>query len=446
MRHGIILLLGNGESPANYPSNGYRFRQDSTFLYFFGINKPGYVGIMDVESGTDCLYADNISLKDIIWTGKQPTVSEMAEEVGVNRTFGSHELATVLGIAIKNGRKIHFLPPYRPDNTLLLKSLLGIKTGCIHNYVSTDLIKAVVALREIKGPEEIEEIEKACETGYRMHTAAMKMCRPGVTEREISGAIEGIALSYGAGVSFLPIVTQNGEILHNQERDNKLKPGRLLLIDAGAESNMNYCSDFTRTMPVSGKFTPEQRDIYNIALAANGRAMEVIRSGVTYQSVHLEAARVLSQGLSDMGFLNGNVNDIVENGAYALFMPHGLGHQMGLDVHDMEDLGEEYVGYNEQTERSSMFGYGALRMGKKLKEGHVMTVEPGIYFIPELIKKWNAGQVNSHFLNYGRIEEFMGFGGVRVEDNVLVMESGCRLLGKKRVPATVEEIEEIMRK
>lgn len=446
VKQGIILLLGNTDSPINYPSNSYRFRQDSNFLYFFGIDRPGFVGLMDVEAGTDCIYANDISLDDIVWSGSQPSVKEIGEKVGVKKTFGSHELAGTLGIAIRNGRKIHFLPPYRDHNTLLLKSLLGIKTDCVRNYISTDLIKAIVSLREIKSSEEIEEIERACETGYLMHTEAMKMCRPGIVEREIAGTIEGIALSRGAGVSFLPIVTQEGQTLHNNYYGNKLKPGKLLLIDAGAESSMNYCSDFTRTLPVSGTFTSEQKDIYNIVLAANNKAQELIKGNVTYQSVHLEVTKTLSEGLREMGFMKGSTDDIVENGACALFMPHGLGHQLGLDTHDMEDLGEEYVGYNDQTERSQLFGMSSLRMGKKLKEGHVLTVEPGIYFIPQLIAKWKNDRINYSFLNYAKIEEFSGFGGVRLEDNVLVTAKGCRLLGKKRIPITVEDVEEAMRK
>ncbi|MCD7963958.1 MAG: aminopeptidase P family protein [Rikenellaceae bacterium] len=444
VRHGLVLLLGNEDSPANYPSNTYHFRQDSNFLYFFGINRPGFAAVMDVESGTDCLYANDISLRDIVWTGPQPSVQDLSESCGVKKSFKKDELNNVINIALKNGRKIHFLPPYRDTNVLRLKTLLGIKTDCISNYVSADLIKAVVSLREIKGSEEITQIENACKTAYEMHTAAMKLCRPGITEKEIGGYIEGISLSKGHGVSFLPIVTQNGETLHDHSYKNKLRSGKLLLIDAGAETDMNYCSDFTRTFPVNGKFTDIQKSIYNIVLAANNKTFEIISSGITFRSVHLECAKVLCKGLKDIGILHGDTEEMVENGVYALFMPHGLGHQMGLDVHDMEDLGEEYVGYNDQTERSRLFGLGSLRMAKKLKQGHVLTVEPGIYFIPALIDSWKSEKINSNFIDYGKLEKFKNFGGIRIEDNALVTDKGCRILGKKRVPVTVEEIENFM--
>ena len=445
IKSGLILFPANGESPVNYPANGYHFRQDSNFLYYFGLNCPNLVGVIDVEADTSCLYGDDCTLDDIIWMGNQPTLREMGERVGVQHTFTMLELQLMMTMAIRKGRRIHFLPPYRESNVLLLKSLLGIKSDFIGNYVSEELIKAVVSMREVKEPQEIEEIERACETGYLMHTTAMKMCRPGIVEREIAGTIEGIALSKGAGVSFISIVSQNGETLHNHYYGNKLRPGRMLLIDAGAETDMNYCSDFTRTLPVTGRFTEQQKAVYDIVLAANNRTFELIAPGVTYQSIHLEAARVIAEGLKGLGLMKGSVDDIVENGAYALFMPHGLGHQMGLDVHDMEDLGEKYVGYNEETERSAMFGIGSLRMGRKLKEGHVLTVEPGIYFIPALIDKWRGEKINAAFLNYETIEKYLDFGGIRLEDDALVLAKGCRLLGKKRIPITAEEVEEAMR-
>lgn len=445
VKHGLVIFPGNAESSANYPSNTYHFRQDSNFLYFFGLNRPDLVGVMDVEAGTDCLYGDDISLDDVIWMGPQPTIRQMGESIGINNTFTLFELQGVIYKAIKQGRKIHFLPPYRYHNTLLLKNLLGIKSDWIKNYVSIDLIKAVVSLRELKDHNEIEEIEKACETGYLMHTTAMKMCKPGVVEREIAGTIEGIALSRGAGVSFISIVSEHGETLHNHCYDNKLQAGRMMLVDAGAETDMNYCSDFTRTIPVSGTFTRKQRDIYDIVLACNNNTFKRITPGVTYQNLHVEAAKDMSAGLKELGLLKGSVDDIVENGAYALFMPHGLGHQMGLDVHDMEDLGEKYVGYNEEVERSTMFGLGALRMGRKLSEGHVLTVEPGIYFIPALIEKWRKDKINAAFVNYEALDGYLDFGGIRLEDDALVLAKGSRLLGKKRIPITPDEVEEFMR-
>lgn len=445
IKEGLILLPGNEESPSNYPANTYHFRQDSNFLYFFGLNRPGLVGVMDVEADTDCLYGDDFTIDDIIWMGPQPTLKDMGERVGVSNNFTHFELQGLIQKAIRQGRKIHILPPYRDNNRLLLQKLLGITVDALPNYVSVELIKAVVSLREIKEEQEIAEIECACDTGYLMHTTAMKMCRPGVVEREIAGAIEGIALSRGAGISFVSIVSEHGETLHNHFYGNKLHEGRMMLIDAGAETDMNYCSDFTRTIPVSGRFTQKQKDIYDIVLACNDNTFKLITPGVTYKSLHLEAVALLSAGLKELGILKGNVEDIVENGAYALFMPHGLGHQMGLDVHDMEDLGEKYVGYNEKTERSAMFGLGALRMGRELMEGHVLTVEPGIYFIPELIKKWRKEKINSAFIDHDVVEKYLDFGGIRLEDDALVLNKGCRMLGKKRIPIRTEEVEEFMR-
>ena len=445
IKSGLILLPGNVEAPANYQGNTYKFRQDSTFLYFFGLDNPGLVGLIDVDADTDCLYGDDFTIDDVIWMGPQPSLKELGSGVGVGSTYTLFELQGFLIKAIKQGRKIHFLPPYRDHNRLQVKNLLGMSSRALENYVSIELIKAVVSLRELKDEEEIAEIEKACDTGYEMHTTAMKMCRPGIYEREIAGAIEGVALRKGWGISFTSIVSEHGETLHNHYYGNKLKPGRMLLVDAGAATDMCYASDFTRTTPVDGKFTQKQKDIYNIVLAANNNTFKLITPGVTYKSLHLEAAKILASGLKDLDLLKGSVDDIVENGAYALFMPHGLGHQMGLDVHDMEDLGEKYVGYNEKTERSAMFGLGSLRMGRELMPGHVLTVEPGLYFIPQLIAKWKAEKINASFINHGKVEEYMDFGGIRLEDDALVLNKGCRLLGKKRIPITTDEVEAAMR-
>ncbi|MDR0954451.1 MAG: aminopeptidase P family protein [Rikenellaceae bacterium] len=446
IKKGLILLPGNVEAPANYAANTYKFLQDSTFLYFFGLDIPGIVGLIDVEADTDCLYGDDFTIDQIIWTGPQPALRELGEKVGViGNTYTLFELQSVILKAIKQGRKIHFLPPYRSHNKMQVKNLLGVSSRALENYVSVELIRAVVSLREIKEEEEIAEIEKACETGYRMHTTAMKLCRPGINEREIAGAIEGIALRKGWGLAFTSIVSEHGEILHNPHYTNRLKPGRLLLVDAGAATDRCYNSDFTRTMPVDGVFTQKQKDIYNIVLEANNNTFRLITPGVTYQSLHLEAAKVIATGLKELNLLKGSVDDIVQNGAYALFMPHGLGHQLGLDAHDMEDLGERYVGYNDKTERSSMFGLGSLRMGRELLPGHVLTVEPGIYFIPQLIQKWQKERINAAFINYDTVADYLDFGGIRLEDNALVLKKGCRMLGKKRIPITPDEVEETMR-
>lgn len=441
---GIILLPGNSESPANYPANGFRFRQDSTFLYFFGINQPDYVAILDVDSGIDTLFGDDYTIDDIIWMGTQPSLADQAAQVGVMHTAPFDALGSQIEKALKSGRKVHYLPPYRADIKILISSLMGIPTGELSAAVSVELALAVVALREIKDRYEIEQIEQACEIGYRMHTLAMQMCRPGVVEREIAGAIESAALQYGAGVSFHSIVSQNGETLHNHNHENTLQQGRLLLVDAGAESTMNYCSDFTRAIPVGGKFSARQADVYNVVLAANSRAFEFSKPGLCYRDVHIEAARVLTRGLMDLGLMQGNVDAAVEVGAQALFMPHGLGHQMGLDVHDMENIGEKYVGYDQETMRSSTPGLSSLRMGKRLKPGMVMTVEPGVYFIPALIAKWKNEGLGHGFINFAKAEQYLDFGGIRIEDDLLITDAGNRMLGKKRVPATVSEVETYM--
>lgn len=444
IKSGIILILGNSEVPANYKSNTYPFRQDSTFLYYFGHNQPGYVGVLDVEASTDCLYGDDYTLDDTIWMGAQPTLKEKGEEVGVKSTFPTKELFRTVENAIRSGRKVHFLPPYRDQNKVLLGSLLGLRGDSLNNYVSKQLIKAVVAMREIKSDEEIAQIENACDIGYLMHTTAMQSCQIGVTEQDVTGQLESVANRKGSGVSFLSIVTQNGQYLHNHCHDFKIEPDRLLLIDAGAENHMNYCSDFTRTLPTGGKFTPRQRDIYNIVLDINNFATSLIAPNVSYKSIHLAAARLMVERLSALGLMKGDPDEAVANGAHAMFMPHGLGHQLGLDVHDMEDLGEAYVGYDDHTERSTQFGLAALRMGKNLKKGMVLTVEPGIYFIPALIDKWRAEHINTAFINFRKVEEYIGFGGIRIEDDVLVTDSSNRHLGKKRIPVTIKQIEEAM--
>lgn len=443
-RGGIILLPGNVESPVNYPDNVYHFRQDSTFLYFFGLNQPSMAAVIDIDSGDEIIFVDNLSMDDIIWTGPQPTVAELAARCGITDTRPLARIEEVVGDAVRKGRSVHFLPPYRAENKFFISKATGIKTCALADHISVELALAVVSLRDKKSDEEIAEIENACEIGYRMHTTAMGMCRPGVVEREIAGTIEGIALQYGAGVSFTSIVSQNGETLHNHYYGNTLEEGRLLLVDAGAETVMNYCSDFTRTMPVSGKFTQRQKDVYNIVLAANARAFELSEPGKLYRDIHLEACKVIVRGLIDLGIMKGDVSEAVDAGAHALFMPHGLGHMMGLDVHDMEDIGEKYVGYDLETERSKELGVSALRMGRRLQPGMVMTVEPGIYFIPAYIAKWKAENLNAQFVNFAKAEEYCGFGGIRIEDDLLITEKGNRMLGKKRVPATVEEIEEFM--
>jgi len=445
VKSGLVLILGNGEAPANYTDNTYKFRQDSSFLYFFGLNQPGFAGVIDIDSGDEYIFGNDVDMDDIIWMGPQPSVKDMAARVGVSKTAPFARLADCMKTAISQGRRIHFLPPYRFGNMLLLEELLGIRPALVKNYASLELIKAVVDLRSVKEPCEIEEITKACNIGYEMHTAAMRNCKPGVKEQYIAGLIEGIAASYGSMVSFPVILSQNGETLHNHDHSQILQEGRMMLTDAGAEEVSHYCSDFTRTVPVGGKFLTRQKEVYNIVLAANNKAIEIAKPGVTYQYVHLEVCKVLAQGLKDLGLMKGDVNEAVAAGAHALFMPHGLGHMMGLDVHDMEDLGQIYVGYDDETRPIDQFGTSSLRMGRRLQEGFVITDEPGCYFIPALIDQWRAQGMHKEFLNYDKIETFKDFGGIRLEDDILIIPGGSRFLGDKRTPITVEEVEEIMR-
>ena len=445
VKSGLVLILGNGEAPANYTDNTYKFRQDSSFLYFFGLNQPGFAGVIDIDSGDEYIFGNDVDMDDIIWMGPQPSVKDMAARVGVSKTAPFARLADCMKTAISQGRRIHFLPPYRFRNMLLLEELLGIRPALVKNYASLELIKAVVDLRSVKEPCEIEEITKACNIGYEMHTAAMRNCKPGVKEQYIAGLIEGIAASYGSMVSFPVILSQNGETLHNHDHSQILQEGRMMLTDAGAEEVSHYCSDFTRTVPVGGKFLTRQKEVYNIVLAANNKAIEIAKPGVTYQYVHLEVCKVLAQGLKDLGLMKGDVNEAVAAGAHALFMPHGLGHMMGVDVHDMEDLGQIYVGYDDETRPIDQFGTSSLRMGRRLQEGFVITDEPGCYFIPALIDQWRAQGMHKEFLNYDKIETFKDFGGIRLEDDILIIPGGSRFLGDKRTPITVEEVEEIMR-
>lgn len=445
VKSGLVLILGNGEAPANYTDNTYKFRQDSSFLYFFGLNQPGFAGVIDIDSGDEYIFGNDVDMDDIIWMGPQPSVKDMAARAGVSKTAPFARLADCMKTAISQGRRIHFLPPYRFRNMLLLEELLGIRPALVKNYASLELIKAVVDLRSVKEPCEIEEITKACNIGYEMHTAAMRNCKPGVKEQYIAGLIEGIAASYGSMVSFPVILSQNGETLHNHDHSQILQEGRMMLTDAGAEEVSHYCSDFTRTVPVGGKFLTRQKEVYNIVLAANNKAIEIAKPEVTYQYVHLEVCKVLAQGLKDLGLMKGDVNEAVAAGAHALFMPHGLGHMMGLDVHDMEDLGQIYVGYDDETRPIDQFGTSSLRMGRRLQEGFVITDEPGCYFIPALIDQWRAQGMHKEFLNYDKIETFKDFGGIRLEDDILIIPGGSRFLGDKRTPITVEEVEEIMR-
>ncbi len=444
MSSGLIVFLGNNEAPANYPDNTYKYRQDSSFVYFYGHSHPGYAAIIDIESGEEIFFGDDVSMDAIIWMGPQPSVKDLAAQVGLDKVMPLDTLKTVVRRALAQGRKVHYLPPYRFDNMMWLEDLTGVHSSLVKGKASVELIKAVVSLRSVKEACEIAEIDKACNVGYEMHTTSMKLCKPGVSEQYITGVLEGIAASYGRMTSFPVILSQHGETLHNHDHSGTLEVGRMMLTDAGAELMNYYCSDHTRTVPVGGKFNTRQRDVYSIVLAAHGRALELSKPGVSYQYVHLEVCKVLAQGLKDLGLMKGNVDEAVAAGAHALFMPHGLGHMMGLDVHDMEDLGQIYVGYDDEIRPSTQFGLASLRMGRKLQEGFVITDEPGCYFIPALIDKWRAEKKNTDFLNFDAIDKFKDFGGIRLEDDILITADGSRFLGDKRIPLTIAEVEDIM--
>ena len=441
---GLVLLFGNNDSPANYPSNAYKFRQDSTFLYFFGQHRDGLVGVIDVDQHTETLVGNEIDIDDIVWFGSVKSVSAMAEECGVGATAPMSSLADMVQKALKAGRQVHFLPPYRYDTQIQIMDLTGIHPSKQREAASMLLIQAVIKLRSTKSAEEIAEIERACAIGYKMHVTAMKMCRPGVTEQAIGGAIDGVAYAEGCMPSFQSIVTMHGEIMHGNPSPRQLESGRLMLCDAGAETNENYCSDNTRTTPISGHYTQRQRDIYSIVSDCHDLVLDVARPGVKWWDVHFDVCRLMTNRLKELGLMKGDTEEALRAGAHALFLPHGLGHMMGMDVHDMEGLGQTNVGYDDEVRPSSQFGTASLRFARKLEPGFVVTDEPGIYFIPDLIDLWKREGHNAEFLNFEEIEKFKDFGGIRIEDDVLITENGCRFLGEQRIPYHMDEVEQFL--
>lgn len=441
---GLVLLFGNNDSPANYPSNAYKFRQDSAFLYFFGQHRDGLVGVIDVDQHTETLVGNEIDIDDIVWFGSVKSVSAMAEECGVGATAPMSSLADMVQKALKAGRQVHFLPPYRYDTQIQIMDLTGIHPSKQREAASMPLIQAVIKLRSTKSAEEIAEIERACAIGYKMHVTAMRMCRPGVTEQAIGGAIDGVAYAEGCMPSFQSIVTMHGEIMHGNPSPRQLESGRLMLCDAGAETNENYCSDNTRTTPISGHYTQRQRDIYSIVSDCHDLVLDVARPGVKWWDVHFDVCRLMTNRLKELGLMKGDTEEALRAGAHALFLPHGLGHMMGMDVHDMEGLGQTNVGYDDEVRPSSQFGTASLRFARKLEPGFVVTDEPGIYFIPDLIDLWKREGHNAEFLNFEEIEKFKDFGGIRIEDDVLITENGCRFLGEQRIPYHMDEVEQFL--
>lgn len=439
---GVVLLLGNEDSPMNYKSNIYHFRQDSSFLYYFGLDMPHLAGVIDIDDGEEIIFADELTIDDIVWTGPQPSVKDLAAQIGIEKTLAYNKINKVLHAAQAQRKTIHFLPPYRAANQIKLSTFFDIQYETVPQHASKNLIKAVIAQRAIKSEEEIIEMEKAVNTTRAMHIAVMKMANPGMKEQELVGRAIEIAKAAGGHLSYPAIMTINGQTLHNHHHHHTLESGQLVLGDFGAETSMRYAGDITRTFPVDKKFTDRQKDIYNIVLKAEVDCIATLKPGIPYQEIHLQAASIITDGLKDLGLMKGNTEDAVRAGAHALFFPHGLGHMIGLDVHDMEDLGEDNVGYDDQINRIDQFGTKYLRLGRKLETGFVLTVEPGIYFIPELIDQWSNAEKHSDFLNYDKIISYKNFSGIRIEDDVLITADSHRVLGDP-IPKTVEEIEEL---
>ena len=448
---GIVVFLGNVDSAAQYRDNAYKWRQDSNWLYFYGIDEPRFAAVMDLESGAEKVYADDFEIDDIIWTGPMPSVASLAAGAGVSASAPYAAFESDVAAALAAGRKVHWLPVSRWYNAVKIGALMGLdpaacfsagKKGCPH--ASEALVRAVVKMRLVKDADEIALLDSVAEIGYLMHTTARKGIRIGRIEQEIVGDMEGVTLAHGWGTSFATILTQHGEIFHCHSHEFPVEPGRLLLVDAGAESNEHYASDHTRTYPSGGRFTSMQRDIYQIVYECNELAFSLTRPGVAYRDVHLAAARHMLDGLGALGLVHGDVDEMVADGIAGLFMPHGLGHNMGLDVHDMEDLGEDLVGYDPDQVRSSQLGLGSLRMVRRLVPGNVITDEPGIYFIPALIAQWKAALTDKGRVCYDALEKYLGFGGIRLEDDVLVTPEGARRLGSRRLPIAPDDVEQAM--
>ena len=441
---GIILFIGNAEAPAQYRDNCYKWRQDSTWLYYFGLDAPLYAAVLDIDTGDETVFADDVEIDDIIWMGPQPTIASQALKAGVAKSAPYGALDKAVEAAVKAGRKVHYISPTRYFNRLKLMKLLG--KAEVDDGISESLTKAIISMRLIKEDIEIEAIDAACDLGVEMHSVARDSIVPGIIEQEIVGRMEAVALAKGWGVSFPTILTQHGETLHNHLHDKVIEPGKLMVIDAGVEANSHYASDFTRTYPTAGKFTSKQREIYQIVYECNEHAFSLTKPGVTYREVHLGAARKMLEGLSAIGLVKGDLDEMVAKGVAGLFQPHGLGHNMGLDVHDMEDLGENLVGYDPDQTRAKQMGLGSLRMARRLRPGHVITDEPGIYFIPALIEKFKKEGLGGDFVNYAKLEGYYDFGGIRLEDDVLVTETGARRLGHSRLPIAPDDVEAAMKR
>lgn len=441
---GLILLLGNEESSMNYRDNLYPFRQDSTFLYFFGLDKPGLAGVIDIDDDKDLVYGRDMTMDEIVWTGPQPSLAEQAAGAGISHTLPVASLAADLSAAHTSGRTIHFLPPYRPENLLKLSAMLGMAPGMVAQRASVPLIKAVVAQRSIKTEEELVQIEEAVDITAAMHLAAITGARDGITEYQLAGGLQGIAIAGGGNLAFPTILTVNGQVLHNHYGPTVMREGRIAICDSGAENAMHYAGDMTRTFPVGARFTPVQREMYDIVLSAQEAAIQALKPGVLFRDVHALAAQKLMEGLRAAGVAKGDPAEAVAAGAHTMVFQCGLGHMMGLDVHDMEDLGEEYVGYTDTLKKREEFGWKSLRLARALEPGFVVTIEPGLYFIPELMDQYKAGKKFVDFFNYDKLEQFRDFGGIRIEEDFVITSAGSRLLGKP-LAKTADAIEALRR-
>lgn len=439
---GLILLLGNTESSMNYRDNLYPFRQDSSFLYFTGIDRPDLVFVIDADNNEEIVFGDDLTTEQIIWTGYREPLPIVCNKSGIGKVKKRSELEKLFTAAVRKKRNIHFLPPYRPEHTECLAYLLGVSANALSGKESVTLIKAIVAQRSYKSDEEVAEITRAVNTTAKMQLAAITTARPGMTEAQIAGELQSIAIADGGNLSFPTILTQNGQILHNGYSQSKLEKGKFVLCDCGAETGMHYAGDLTRTFPVNRKFTSIQKTIAEIVLQAHEAAVAMLKPGVLFRDVHLAACEKLTEGLQQIGLMKGNAKDAVLNGAHALFFPCGLGHMMGLDTHDMENLGEQYVGYTDEITKSKQFGLKSLRLGRALEEGFVITVEPGLYFNPDLANEWAAQKKCASFINYHKLRDVADLGGYRVEEDFLITAKGARLLGKKlaKTPAEIEEL------
>lgn len=434
---GILLFLGNDECGINYADNTYPFRQDSTFLYYFGLPYAGLSAIINIDENKEIIFGDELTIDEIVWMGTQPTLKEKSERVGVTTTLPYLSLGDYLSKTTSKGQKVHYLPTYRAEHKLKLTEWLGLKPA--QQEASVPFIRGVVNQRNYKSEEEIAEIEKACNITADMHITAIKNIRVGMKEYEVMAALEEVAYAAGGRLSFPTIATIHGETLHNHYHGNTVKEGDMFLIDAGAEIEMGYAGDMSSTVPAGKKFTVRQKEIYDVQVAAHLAAVEALRPGIAFKDVYELSAKVICEGLKSLGLMKGDMNEAVQTGAHAMFFQCGLGHMMGLDVHDMENLGEVWVGYDGEP-KSTQFGRKSLRLGRKLEPGFVLTIEPGIYFIPQLIDMWKGEKKFEQFINYDKLEAYRNFGGIRNEEDFLITETGSRRLGKK-IPLTTDEVE-----